>query len=521
MDHAAHPARLRLAALLAAVLLALPGFALAQSRATVLSPQEPATLMPHFDLLTLTHEVQHLIFDCLFVVGPDGDYLPQLATEVPTLANGGVSEDGSTYTIRLRDDVQWHDGEPLTSEDVRFTWQVITDEELPIPSRAVWEQVESVETPDDRTAVIRFADTNVNFLGRAASDACFVLPSHLLAGADLNDHGFHRAPVGTGPYTLEQWSAGAFARLEANDAYFDGAPSIDEIVVQFTGGSQATRTALQRGEAELALHLGQADLRFAQGLAGYEVRQGPAHAWWQFWVDNDDPVLSDVRVRRALAHGLDRELITETVMGGVVEPQHAMLPESHWAHDDDVRTYPYDVDAAAALLDEAGWDTVGSDGVRTRDGERLTLEILNIAGEVERRQVIQIAQDLWSDLGIDASIREIDGAGFPSTMAAGDYQLAYGWFGENQEPVFNLWLGTNWQNFGNEPALDLLRGVSSTVDRDARGEAIREFQRVVAEEAAMLPLAPRPLLNVASDRLDGYAPTLSGSLWNAYEWTLR
>ncbi|MEX2502262.1 MAG: peptide ABC transporter substrate-binding protein [Trueperaceae bacterium] len=506
---------------MATLTLALPGLAFAQGRATVLSPQEPSTLLPHLDLLTLTHEVQHLIFDCLYVVGPDGDYLPQLATEVPTVANGGISEDGSTYTIRLRDDVRWHDGEPLTSEDVRFTWQVITDPDLPVPSRAVWENVVDVETPDDHTAVIRFAETNVNFLGRAASDACFVLPAHLLDGEDLVDHAFNRAPVGTGPFELAEWSAGAFARLTANPTYFGGAPDLDEIVVRFTGGSQATRTALQRGEAELALHIGQADLRFAQGLSGYRIEQGPAHAWWQFWIDNQDPILEDVRVRRALAHGLDRDLITETVMGGVVPPQHAILPASHWAHADDVTRYPYDPEAAAALLDQAGWDQVGSDGVRVRNGQRLEIEILNIAGQVERRQVVQIAQDLWSDLGIMATIREIDGAGFPSAMAAADFQLAYGWFGENQEPTFNLWLGTNWQRFGDEDALDLLRGVSSTVDRDARAEAIRAFQRIVAEEAAMLPLAPRPLLNVASERLDGYAPTLSGSLWNAHQWTLR
>jgi len=205
----------------------------------------------------------------------------------------------------------------------------------------------------------------------------------------------------------------------------------------------------------------------------------------------------------------------------VVEPLDAILPPSHWAHAEDVRAYPYDVEAAATLLEEAGWTDEDGDSVREKDGEPLRIEILNIAGQADRRQVVQIAQDLWSDIGVEAVIREIDGASFPPTMAAGDYQLAYGWFGENQEPVFALWLGTNWQNFDDASALDLLRGVSSTVDREARADAIREFQRTVAEEAAMLPLAPRPLLNVVSDRLEGYRPTLSGSLWNAHEWTVR
>jgi peptide/nickel transport system substrate-binding protein len=500
---------------------ALLGAGAAQQRATVLSPQEPATLLPHFDLLTLTHEVQQLIFDCLFVVDANGDYLPHLAAHVPTLANGGISEDGTTYTIRLRDDVSWHDGEPFTAEDVRYTWQVITDENLPIPSRAVWQDVVAVETPDPHTAVVRFGDTNVAFLGAASSDSCFVLPEHALAGTDLVNAEFNRRPIGTGAFELAEWRAGAFARLTANDGYFLGAPSLDELVVQFSGGSQAMRTSLQRGEAELALHIGAADLRFAQGLSDYRVEQAPDHAWWQFWINNDGPILQDLQVRRALAHATDKELIAETVFGGVVEPLHAIFPPSHWAHAEDVRSYSYDPAAAAALLEEAGWVDADGDGVRERDGEPLTIEILNIAGQADRRQVVQIVQDLWSDVGIDASIREIDGASFPPTMGQGDYQVAYGWFGESQEPVFALWLGTNWQSFADEQALDLLRGVSSTVDREARAEAIRAFQRVVAEQAAMLPIAPRPLLNVVAERLDGYAPTLSGSLWNAHDWALR
>ena len=506
--------------LVLALLLAFAPWAAAQSRATVLSPQEPATLLPHFDLLTLTHETQQLIFDCLFVVDPDGAYLPSLAAEVPTVANGGISADGTTYTVRLRDDVTWHDGEAFDAEDVAYTWQVITDPDLPIPSRGVWQDIVSIETPDAHTAVVTFGDTNVAFLGAASSDSCFMLPEHLLADANLVEDGFNRAPVGTGAYRFEEWQSGAFVRVSANPDYFGGAPAIDEIVVRFAG-SQAARTSLQRNEAELALHIGFADLRFAQNLSGYTVEQAPDHAWWQFWINNDDPILSDVAVRRALAHGLDKQLIADTVFGGVVDPIDAILPPSHWAHADDVRAYPYDPEGAQALLEEAGWSDADGDGVREKDGTELRLEILNIAGQADRRQVVQIAQDLWSDLGIDVVIREIDGASFPPTMSSGEYQLAYGWFGENQEPVFGLWLGTNWQNFGDEEALDLLRGVSSTVERSERAAAIQEFQRIVAERAVMLPLASRPLLNVVSERLDGYRPTLSGSLWNAHEWTLR
>ena len=505
---------------LAASLLLAPT-AWAQTRATFLSPQEPATLLPHFDLLTLTHEVEHLVFDCLWAIDAGGDYLPRLAAEVPTLENGGISQDGTTYTIRLREDVTWSDGEPFTSEDVRFTWSVITDPDLPIPSRAVWEDIQSVETPDEHTAVITFGETNVSFLGVAAADACFILPEHALADENLVESDFNRSPVGTGPYTVEEWAAGSFTRFQARDDYWAGAPAIEEIVVQYPGGAQAIRTALQRGEVELALHLTSADVSFIQGLESYELVQAPDHAWWQFWLNNEDPILSERPVRVALQYGLDKALITETVMGDIVEPVAAMLPPSHWAHNPDVPSYGYDPEQARQILEEAGWVDTDGDGVREKDGTELSLEVLNIAGQTERRQVVQIAQDLWSEVGFDVTIREIDGASFPPTMAAGDYGLAYGWFGENQEPVFSLWLGTNWQNYGNEEALQILREVPETVSREERRAMIQEFQAIVAEDAVMIPLAPRPILNAVHDRLQGYTPTLTGSLWNVEDFRLE
>ena len=513
---------MRIRTILATLLFALLATAaVGQSRLTVSSPQEPATLLPHFDLLTLTHEVQHLAFDCLWAIDAQGDYLPRLAAEVPTVANGGISEDGTTYTIRLRDGVTWQDGEPFTSEDVRYTWQVITNPDLPIPSRAVWQDIASIETPDATTAVVTFPETNVSFLGVASGDACFILPEHVLAGQNLVESDFNRDPVGTGPYTVEEWAAGSFLRLSANPDYWGGAPAIDEVVVQFPGGAQALRTSLQRGEADLALHLTSADVSFVRGLDAYALEQAPDHAWWQFWINNEHPILSERDVRIALEHGIDKALITETVMNDIVQPLDAMLPPSHWAHNPDVPAYPYDPERARALLDAAGWTDGDGDGVREKDGTPLELEILNIAGQAERQQVVQIAQDLWGEIGVRVTIREIDGASFPPTMSQGDFELAYGWFGENQEPVFSLWLGTNWQNYDNEEAFAILREVPETVSRDEREAMIRRFQEIVAADVPMIPLAPRPILNAVSDRLEGYAPTLSGSLWNAEEFSLR
>lgn len=512
-----------LAAIAAALALVTPAPARAQTpraggRVVVVSAQEPKTLLPHLDLLTLSREVQRLVFDGLLTLDERGQYVPRLAAEVPTVENGGVSADGRTYTFRLRRGVRWADGTPFTSADVEYTWRLVTDPKVPVPSRVVWMDVNRVETPDPYTVRFHFAKPSLVFLGTVASDRGYIVPRHLLEGRDVATSELNRKPVGTGPFVVREWAAGSHVHLVRNPGYWEpGRPFLDEVVVRIIPATAGARAALQRGEADLWLHVPAADAGFVQGLADYRLVVAPSYAWWHFWLNNADPILRDRPVRQALAHALDKATITATVMGGLVQPLHAALPPAHWAHHPEVRVYPYDPARAAALLDEAGWKR-GPDGVRQKDGRPLTLEILNIAGEAERLQVVQIVQAAWRQLGIDARIRMIDGPAFPPTMARGEFQVAYGWFGEEQEPVFTLWLGTNWQRYQNEAALDLLRQALVTPARSRRLELIRAFQARVAEDVPTLPLAPRVLLNAASRRLHGYAPGPAGSLWNAAAW---
>jgi peptide/nickel transport system substrate-binding protein len=510
-------------ALAAAGLVTLGGRAAAQApkpggRAVVVSAQEPRTLLPHLDLLTLSREVQRLVFDGLLTLDDRGEYVPRLAAEVPTVENGGVSADGRTYTFRLRRDVKWQDGTPLTAADVEFTWRMITDPKVPVPSRVVWADVSRIETPDPHTVRVHFAKPSLAFLATAASDRGYIVPRHLLEGKDVATSELGRRPVGTGPFGVKEWLAGSHVLLARNPGYRDpGRPHLDEILVRIIPGTPGQRAALERQETDLQLHLPTADVASVKGLADYRIIAAPSHAWWHFWLNGDDPILREPEVRRALAHGLDRATIAGTVMAGLVAPLHAALPPAHWAHNPAVRVYAHDPARAAQLLDEAGWKP-GPGGVRQKDGKPLALEILNIAGEAERLRVVQLVQAGWRQIGVDARIRMIDGPAFPPTMSKGEFQVAYGWFGEEPEPVFTLWLGTNWQRYRNEAALDLLRQATATPARARRLELIRQFQAQAAEDVPTLPLAPRVLLNVAHTRLRGYAPSVAGSLWNAAEW---
>jgi peptide/nickel transport system substrate-binding protein len=504
------------ATLIATLVLSLP-VAHAQT-ATVLVPQEPGSLLPHFDLLSIAHEAQNLVFQRLFVIGPEGEYLPELAAEVPTLENGGLSADGTSYTIRLRPEARWHDGTPVTARDVIYTWQVITDPDLPIPTRTVWQDIASMEASDDHTVVVTFPGPNVTFLGAAAFAGAYVLPAHLLDGSDLNTSPFHRQPVGSGPFRLAEWQAGTLLRFERVDDYWDGAAELESVVIRIVPGAEAQRSLLERGEVDLVLQLAMTELPFIQSLPDYEAVPVPTHANWQVWLNNEDPVLQDVRVRQALLYAIDRDLIADALLGGLTEPSDAALPPSHWAHADDVRRYPFDPEAAERLLDEAGWTRQAAGAVRTQDGAELEIEVINIAGQADRLQVIQAIQSYWRDVGVRAEVRSIDAASFPPTLGAGEYQAAYGFFSEQQEPTWNLWLGTNWQRYDNPDAFELLERYGVTVDRDERRELAVAFQRQVAEDVPVLFVAPRPLLAAVSTALEGYAPTTTTSLWNVARW---
>ena len=389
---------------------------------------------------------------------------------------------------------------------------------MPIPTRTVWRDIEAIDTPDALTAVIRFAAPNVSFLGAASFAGAYILPRHLLEGQDLANADFHRNPVGSGPFRFVEWQAGSFLRFERHDGYWGESAGVDEVIVRIVPGGEAQRALLQRGEADLVLQVALTELPFIRSLADYRVVNVPTFANWQIWLNNEDPALSDVRVRRALQHALDRPLIAQALLGGLVEPHDAILPPNHWAYEPGVQATPFDVAEAERLLDEAGWRRASAGAIRTKDGAPLRVEITNIAGQADRAQVVQAVQSFWRAVGVQAEVREIDAASFPPTLSGGEYQAAYGFFGEAQEPVWNLWLGTNWQRYGNAEALDLLRTYGATIDRDARRALAQEFQKQAAVDLPVLILAARPLIAVAGNALEGFDPTTTSSLWNVGTW---
>lgn len=489
------------------------------------SIQEPDSLNPWLTGLTVGMEVESMIYESLTRVDPAGSHVPALAVEVPSVENGGISEDLTVYTYTLRNDVNWHDGTPFTASDVVFTYEAIANPEVNARSRSGFELIESVEATDDHTVVFQLKEPSVVFLETWGYRG--ILPKHIFESEDMNTSEYNRAPsVGTGPYKFVEWVSGDRIVLERNESYYRDGAYIERIDYRIVPNSDTLLTMLETGEIDMRFVLTAEHVPIARELGDYEVFATPAHSYFHFTINNTDPILGDKRVRQALTHGLDKRQITETVLQDLVEPHGSPIATPSWAYVDHTDLFPFDPDRAKALLEEAGWQE-GEDGIRTKDGERLALELLNIAGDSERLQIVQLCQAMWKEIGAEVNINQVDAATFVAGMVEQNYQWAYGFWGFSVDPSgYNeRWLSTSaghWLNYDNPETDTLLLDALKTPDRTVRMEKYARFQEIVAEDATNIWLYNRIFFDAVATRVRGFVPNASSAtnMWNVHEWWL-
>ena len=490
------------------------------------SIQEPDSLNPWLSGLTVASEVENFIYDPLTRVDPAGSHTPALAVEVPSLENGGISEDLMTYTYKLREDVSWHDGTPFTAADVLFTYEAIADPAVNALSRFGFNLIDSVETPDDYTVVFHLNDSSAVFLETWGYKG--ILPKHIFENEDMNSSEYNRAPsVGTGPYKFVEWVSGDHIMLERNEYFFLDGGYIDTIEYRIIPSSDTLLTAMETSEIDMRFVLSAEHVGIAQGLEDYNVLGTPAHSYFHFTINNGDAVMGDKLVRQAMTYGLNKKAITETVLKNLYQPHGSPVAQPSWVYVDHNDRYAYDQEQAKALLDEAGWLDDGS-GVRTKDGAPLSLGLLNIAGDSERLQVVQLAQAQWAEIGIEVNIENVDAPTFVAAMVNSDFQFAYGFWGYSVDPSgYNeRYLSTSggaWLNYQNDTVDQLLTDAIKIADREERKAKYVEFQEIVVEDATNIWLYNRVFYDAVKTRVKGFVPNTSvaTNMWNAHEWWIE
>ncbi|HEY9180821.1 MAG TPA: ABC transporter substrate-binding protein, partial [Candidatus Baltobacteraceae bacterium] len=335
------------------------------SQFQIAQQREPASLNPALENGQSSTEWGFLLFSYLVKYDASGKLIGDVATQVPSIANGGISPDGLTVTYHLRKGVRFADGSALTARDCVWSIDAINNPANNVQSRYGYDRIAKAQAPNDSTLVLHLKQPFAPLLTLVLAPQGFpILPQHLLAKyPDFNHVPFDQAPVGSGPYVVERWMHGDRVVMHANPYYFGGKPKIEHLTIRFVPDAQAALNLLQTHEIQGYFN----EQDYAQypqllALKGYRTTAQPVAGVGAIIFNTQDPVTADARVRYALAQAIDVKSIVAKAYRGAVSSTGAGRGLFFWAYDE--RAYPditYDPSNARALLDSAGWKP-GPDG---------------------------------------------------------------------------------------------------------------------------------------------------------------
>jgi peptide/nickel transport system substrate-binding protein len=489
------------------------------------------TFDPVISKLYIENYVEEAIFSGLVKYDASGKLVGDLASEVPSPANGGVSKDGRTITYHLRFGALWQDGVMVTSADVKFTYDLIMNPAVNSPVRSTYARIARLDTPDPLTVVLHLHEPFAPVLSQVFCNGAFgqIVPRHVLAGSrDINRDPFNVHPIGSGPYVMKRWDRGSVIVLSANARYFGGAPHVREIDVEIVPNQNTQLISTEGHQLDVATQARPSQITAYRRIPGIRVLLAPTYVLDTLDFNVTHPPFDDVRVRRALAMALDRRTIVSNASSGTSILAQTFIPPYNWAYDPNNGAIPYDLPAAKRLLDDAGW-TVGADGVRVKQGRRLSFGLVHnqattsstIAQEVERA---------WRAIGAEVLIRAAPRNVLIGTIEPnGTFDVAIGGAGYDADPDRSQYQETSFIephgfNDTRYSDADLDRWTESalqTYDRTARKHLYSLIQRRLNRDVPWVPLAWEQFVFAVNTDLRGFEPeTVNSDFWNVQNWTI-
>ena len=565
---------LGLTAPLAAQMLASAGIAQAQSRpgftptkrggggmVKVLWWQAPTLLNPHFATGTKDQDGSRVFYEPLAGYDPEGNIVPVLAAEVPSVQNGMVSKDGTSVTWRLKKNVAWHDGKPFTADDVIFNWEFVMDPATAATTQGQYRDIKTIDKTDAHTVKLTFKQPMPFWAAAFCGPTGQIIPKHLFEtfkGGKSREAPANLKPVGTGPYKFVDFKPGDMVRAELNPNYhLANRPFFDQLEMKGGGdAASAARAVIQTGEYDFAWNMQVADdilKRLEQGGRGkVDIAVAGNIEHIQFnqtdpWTEVDGerssaktkhPFLLDPAVRQAMNLLVDRASIHEQIYGRLGQSTANFLNAPERVRSKNMK-WEFSVERANQILDAAGWKR-GSDGIRAKDGKKLKL-VYQTSINPERQKTQQIVKQAAGRAGIDVELKSVTASVFfasdpanpdtyphfytdiqmyTTTMTQPDPQRFMDQFTSWEVSAKdNKWQGRNITRWRSDEYDRVWKAAESEMDPVKRAAHFIKMNDLVIQNVVVVPVLWRMVVSAVSNRLKG--TDVSGwdsNLWNLAYW---
>jgi peptide/nickel transport system substrate-binding protein len=469
-----------------------------------------------------------LMYSYLTTYDASGHIAGDLASEVPSTANHGISPDGLTVTFHLRHEALWQDGTPVTSRDVAFSYHAVMNPNNNVPERYGYDIVTHIATPDPYTVVIKLARpfSPILSLFFGGDSNYTILPAHLLASLpNLNAVPYDSNPIGSGPYKLQRWDRGDRIVLDANPSYVHGKPGIERLVLPFIPDDGTIIEQLQTGELDAAFFVDTSRVEQLRAIPNHHLVITPVPYFYAMGFNLQVPELADRTVREAISQAIDAKSLIRKITHGVDDGDHPMRGLFTWANDPRISGVAYNLTAARAELSADGW-LPGSDGVRIKNGTRLSLQLALPAGSDVTTGLATAIAAAERDAGVAVTLRQYDRNQIIPALIQGRYQLSLYDYQSNYDPDAS-WLlacdqqaphGFNMAHYCN-PAVDaLLHKAASSYDRPSRAASYRAVQQIIQHDLPYDFLTQTNEVDVIPENLEGYVPPLLSPFNFVADW---
>ncbi|MCC3355610.1 peptide-binding protein [Bacillus sp. REN16] len=490
------------------------------------SAGSPTLFNPYFSTDTASSDIEGLVYNALIKTNKNLEDEYDLAEDIQQ------SEDGLEFTVKLREDVKWHDGEQMDADDLVFAYELMKKPEVVSERKSNFDSLEKIEKIDQFTVKFTLNKVDVTFYPTTLG-SYGPLPEHILGDVDpatIHENEFNYKPIGTGPFKFVEWKDGEYVKVEANEDYFEGRPYLDTITTRYVADANALIAALQAGEIDMYNAFPGTELDTVKAIEGTKIEEDLALSYTFLGFNQQDERFKDKKVRQAFTHAVNKQAIVDSIMNGAGQPADAPDSPLMWTYNDDVPKFEYDLEKAKTLLKEAGWEDTNGNGIVDKDGKEMSFSIKTNQGNKVREDIAVVLQQQFKEIGVEAKPEIVEWSAFIDAVSAPnwDYEaMILGWSLSTFPDQYDIFhssqakegLNMNW--YSNPEADKLMEEARQTTDRDKYTQIHKDLYQILVEDQAYTFLYYPIEYRAMPEELQGYEFHPKSQLFNANKWWLQ